>query len=439
MFPTKIYNTFLSPKHFKSLFGGRASLKSGSIARYVVLTLFCLWAQDQQASAVIVRKLKENLRKTVFAEVQKAINALELRSYFSTNYSPLGIRCGSNEIFFEGANGEDKVLKGVAAENVRFLWLEEADQFDDARHINDIVATFARDFTPDYEVIVSFNPPSNRYHWIFKEIEKKKYKSQKVTYLDDDKGFLSDELLEVINELKESDFELYKEIYLGEVDVKKRKYFRTCKIHDRQPSPKDFVFAGIDASTTGNDKTMLSIARYSTDDRVIYHDSFEIIDTKDWLDGETFFENMQLIEERLYENRVMFVVIDRGGGGQGIVDYLSRDKSKPYQVRGVYFGNKPESDKRSISFNNFRTQIFYQLSDYMNHGILQMRQDDLALVMPELNYFEFSRVKADEKKEFATRLQLNKKEDIKLLLGHSPDYSDALALCVEACRYALFS
>lgn len=435
LFPHKIDQVFRSKKRFKTLYGGRASLKSGSIARYIALVLFACWSKDQPANAVIVRKMKETLRETVFNEMLQAIAALNLERFFSVSYSPLQIRCGNNKILFKGANGADKNLKGVTERNIRFLWLEEADQLDDFRHLNDLVATFARNFSTDFNVFVSFNPPDNKYHWIFKTLKNSKYETRKVTYLDDDKGFLSSELLDIINELKESDFELYKEIYLGEVDNKKRKYFRLCKIHDREPEPTDFVFAGIDASTTGDDKTMLSILRYSRQDKVMYHESFETIDTSNWLDGETFYENCALIDERLVENRVMFVVIDRGGGGQGIVDELTR-KERPYQVKGVYFGNKPTDKKKSISFNNLRSQMFYQLSDYMNHGIVQMRQKNQEIAMNELNYFDFSKVK---KEEIATKLGLNSKDDIKQLLGHSPDYSDALALNVEACRFALFS
>lgn len=435
VFPSKIDQTLRSEKHFKNLHGGRASLKSGSIARYIVLILFSCWVINRHVNAVVVRKLKETIRSTVFSEILQAIDAFELNQYFHVKYTPQEISCGDNKIIFKGANGVDKNLKGVTEPNIRFLWLEEADQLDDYRHLNDIVATFARNFTPDYDVLVSFNPPDNKYHWIYKVTKEEKYESQKVTYLDDDKGFLSAELLEIINELKESDFELYKEIYLGEVDNKKRKYFRLCKIHDREPEPTDFVFAGIDASTTGDDKTMLSILRYSRQDKVMYHESFETVDTSNWLDGETFYENCALIDERLVENRVMFVVIDRGGGGQGIIDELTR-KERPYQVKGVYFGNKPTDKKKSISFNNLRSQMFYQLSDYMNHGIVQMRQKNQEIAMNELNYFDFSKVK---KEEIATKLALNSKDDIKQLLGHSPDYSDALALNVEACRFALFS
>ncbi|MGL4695191.1 phage terminase large subunit [Enterococcus larvae] len=435
LFPKKIDRTFRDEKHVKTFHGGRASLKSGSIARYIVLILFASWAKGISANAIVVRKLKETLRKSVFSEVVQAIYALGLESYFVVKYSPLAVYCGSNSITFHGANGSDKNLKGVTEKDIRFLWFEEADQLDNLRHMNDIIATFARNFTSDYDVFIAFNPPDDEYHWIFNTIKNEKYVSQELTYLDDDKGFLPKELLEIIEDLKETDFELYKEIYLGKPRGRKKKYFKNCIVHDRENSPKDYVFAGIDASTTGDDQTRMSIIRYSDKDGVMYHEKFITLDTSNWEDGKTIFENIQEIDETLREERVSFVIIDRGGGGQGIIDELTRNKT-PYQVMGVYFGSKPHTEGKTIIFNNLRSQIFYKLSDYMSKGTVQMRFEDKALVMKELVFFDFKKV---GKEEYATKFALISKDDIKALLGHSPDYSDALALSVEACRYAIFN
>lgn len=120
------------------------------------------------------------------------------------------------------------------------------------------------------------------------------------------------------------------------------------------------------------------------------------------------------------------VLVDEGGIGGGVVDHL--------HCKG-FVGNSAPLDERSkrekkevevvINYANLRTQCYYVLSEYVNDGRLSVPTD--STTEKDEIAEELGAVKAvDVDKD--TKLHINAKDDVKAIIGRSPDRSDTLSM-----------
>ncbi|WP_202972995.1 phage terminase large subunit, partial [Streptococcus suis] len=84
-------------------------------------------------------------------------------------------------------------------------------------------STFMRQKHPDYPFVQffwSYNPPRNPYEWINEWVESLRnansYLIHESSYLDDELGFVTDQMLEEIERIKNNDYDYYRYLYLGE-------------------------------------------------------------------------------------------------------------------------------------------------------------------------------------------------------------------------------
>jgi len=187
------------------------------------------------------------------------------------------------------------------------------------------------------------------------------------------------------------------------------------------------------------DKLMtVDVARFGEDKTVIYcWRGFEVykiyIFEKQGTD-----QTEEQIKKIAREEQIPFshIVIDEDGIGGGVVDHLGGVKgfqanSSPLEIKNTQ--NK-QKDQEKPNYANLKSQCSYMLADQINnHGIAiktnivtevegvdnQSFKDD---IIEEIEQIKEKDPDKDKK------LQIVPKEDVKELIGRSPDYADALMM-----------
>src|SRR5699024_4958880 len=100
---------------------------------------------------------------------------------------------------------------------------EEAAEFEDVEEFEQTNITFMRqvhELADNVKVFWSYNPPRNNYHWINEWsdslIGHKNYLVHHSSYKDDELGFVTQQMLDDIERVKENDYDYYRYLYLGE-------------------------------------------------------------------------------------------------------------------------------------------------------------------------------------------------------------------------------
>src|SRR5699024_1970908 len=113
-------------------------------------------------------------------------------------------------------------LKSNDIGNIIAVWVEEAAEFANAEEFDQMMATFMRQLPPYADMVRffwSYNPPRNPYHWInewVKELDgQSNYLIHSSCYKDDQLGFVTNQMLDEINRIKETDYDYYLYLYEG--------------------------------------------------------------------------------------------------------------------------------------------------------------------------------------------------------------------------------
>lgn len=220
--------------HFKSVWtnqkpyvvlkGGRNSFKSSVIALLLVFKMLAYLLKGEKANVVVIRKVANTIRDSVYLKIQWALSKFFISSQFSFTVSPFKIthkKTGST-FYFYGQDDFQK-LKSNDIGNIIAVWYEEAAEFKDAEDFDQSNVTFMRQKHPlarQVQFFWSYNPPRNPYSWINEWVETLKghpdYLIHESSYLDDKLGFVTDQMLSDIDRIKENDFDYYRYLYLGE-------------------------------------------------------------------------------------------------------------------------------------------------------------------------------------------------------------------------------
>jgi phage terminase large subunit len=216
------YSFWLNEKPNAILKGGRSSMKSSVIS----LKLVTDFMNDPNGNVVVLRKVAKYLSTSVYEQIKWAIYMLGLEDEFVFGKSPLVIRHKptGTAFYFYGCDDPMKIKSAKIAKGyVMALWFEELAEFDGVEDIDIVADTFIRQDLGDKEVKIyySYNPPRNPYDWVNEWVDSKRndpdYFIHHSTYLDDEKGFLSAQLIRKIENYKQTDEEYYRWMYLGEV------------------------------------------------------------------------------------------------------------------------------------------------------------------------------------------------------------------------------
>ena len=123
--------------------GGRGSTKSSFVSIEIVIGMM----SDPDANAVILRKVKETLRESVYEQMLWAIDQLGVSHLWRESLSPLSITYvpTGQKIIFKGADKPKKVKSSKFRRGyAKYIWYEEVDEFGGVREIRTINQTLVR-------------------------------------------------------------------------------------------------------------------------------------------------------------------------------------------------------------------------------------------------------------------------------------------------------
>ena len=215
------WNTFNSKKTNQIYKGGRSSTKSSMISIKIVYN--CL--NNDNCSAVILRKHQNQLRKSVYKEIKRACKRLGLKEDidYKAGLSPMEIRFNNgNTIYFAGGDDYENV-KGTIDEDklIKIVWFEELTGWDNSEDIEQIKTTFTRGNDDWFIAFYSFNPPKNKFDWVNEWVESKTKSNNYLVHQSDyrtvPQKWLGQIAIQEAEELKKNDEKRYRWIYLGEV------------------------------------------------------------------------------------------------------------------------------------------------------------------------------------------------------------------------------
>ena len=160
-------NRLIEP-NMKYIFeGGRGGLKSS----FVSLKIIELLVNNPAMHVCVVRKVAGTMRDSVFAQINWAINELNMSDEFKAITSPLQItyKKTGQHIYFRGCDDPTK-LKSIKPPfgHIGILWVEEADQLCGAEELRNVEQSVLRGKGESYEFI-SYNPPKSKDAWVNRE------------------------------------------------------------------------------------------------------------------------------------------------------------------------------------------------------------------------------------------------------------------------------
>lgn len=234
--------------------GGRASCKSSFVSVECVLALL----RDPHANGVAFRRFENEVRDTVYAQFEWAIEKLGLYDLFTFYKSPFKIVYNptGQMILFKGADNPKKIKSIKLAKGyLAFGWYEECDQFGGMEEIRNINQSLFRGTKKHQIAFYSYNPPKSARSWV--NAETKIEKPGRVVHYSDyrsvPKDWLGETFLSNAMHLKNVNEEAYKHEYLGEETGTGLEVFNNVllrPITDKEISYFDRVYQGCDFGYT---------------------------------------------------------------------------------------------------------------------------------------------------------------------------------------------
>mgnify|MGYP004471379537 CR=1 FL=1 len=197
--------------------GGRGSTKSSEIS----LEIPQLIIKNPECHAVVLRKIGNTIKNSVYPQMQWGIDALGLTDKFRFKTSPHEItykKTGQKILFF-GVDDPQKIKSiKLPFGYVGICWIEELDQFTGMEEIRNLNQSLLRG-GPIFWEFCSFNPPKSQNNWVneeklFDDPDRLVHHS---TYLGVPREWLGDRFFEDAEKLKARNETAYRHEYLGEV------------------------------------------------------------------------------------------------------------------------------------------------------------------------------------------------------------------------------
>ena len=253
---TDVYRDILDREHREYyLEGGRGSTKSSFISEVLIV----LMENNSRMCAVVLRKVKDTLKDSVFAQLEWGLDTLDetypgLKDRWKLTKSPLEITntITGQKIYFRGADdyGKIKSLKTPKDMYVGITWYEEFDQFAGMMEVRKINQSLIRG-GDDFIQLYSYNTPASSQHFV--NIEKITPKDSRLVHLSDyrtvPKKWLGQAFIDEAEYLKDVNEKLYRNEYLGEMTGVGGNVFENIELReitDEEINTFDYTYQGID-------------------------------------------------------------------------------------------------------------------------------------------------------------------------------------------------
>ena len=195
--------------------GGRGSLKSSTVSVLVPLLLI----NNPGTHALVLRKVANTIRDSVYAQYIWAIGELGMAAYWEAKVSPMELiyKPTGQKIMFRGADDPMKIKSiKVPFGYIAVTHFEEKDQFAGRAEIRTILQSTMRGGSVFWN-FESYNPPISRDNWANKDSleERTDRLCHKSTYLQAPPEWLGEQFMAEAEHLKETDERAYQHEYLG--------------------------------------------------------------------------------------------------------------------------------------------------------------------------------------------------------------------------------
>lgn len=215
--------------------GGRFSGKSYFAAHHIILSLLCLAAVHKEgepwACCLALRKYSNTLKTSVYAEIANAIINLGVEDKFQMLTNPMEIRLKGTKSVIKFANlntaedyGKVKSIKWPGG-YCRFIWWEEADQFQNKHDVDQILLSLYRG-GDIFETIFTYNTPFSPSHWLnvgwrneremASEGRHEKVYFKHVNLYDIPRGIVPEQVYDMAEAMREDNLQEWKHVIMGE-------------------------------------------------------------------------------------------------------------------------------------------------------------------------------------------------------------------------------
>lgn len=231
------------------LSGGRGSLKSSCVSLLVPLILLT----NSNTHALVLRKVANTIRDSVYAQYLWAIGDLGMAAYWDAKVQPMELiyKPTGQKIMFRGADDPMKIKSiKVPFGYIAVTHFEEKDQFSGRAEIRTILQSTMRGGSKFWN-FESYNPPISRDNWANKDRleERVDRLCHKSTYLEAPHEWLGAQFLAEAEHLKSTDERAYRHEYLGEAVGTGGNVFENLELRgitDEEFASFDRIYQGVD-------------------------------------------------------------------------------------------------------------------------------------------------------------------------------------------------
>lgn len=229
--------------------GGRGSAKSS----FASIELLLLLLKHPECHAVVLRKVGNTLRTSVYAQLLWAIAEMGLSSRFRCNVAPMEMTYlpTGQKIMFFGLDDPGK-LKSIKVPfgYVGIAWFEELDQFAGPEEIRNVEQSLFRGGSFSF-ALKTFNPPAMARNWAneYALEEKEGKRVHHSSYVTTPQEWLGPRFIADAEHLKSVNETAYRHEYLGEVVGSGTQVFENLRlgpVPDEQIAQFDRITSGVD-------------------------------------------------------------------------------------------------------------------------------------------------------------------------------------------------
>lgn len=231
------------------LSGGRGSLKSSCVSLLVPLLLL----QNPGTHALVLRKVANTIRDSVYAQYIWAIEKLGMAAFWDAKVQPMELiyRPTGQKIMFRGADDPMKIKSiKVPFGYIAVTHFEEKDQFVGRAEIRTILQSTMRGGALFWN-FESYNPPISRDNWanIDSQEEREDRLCNRSTYLEAPAEWLGQQFLVEADHLRTTNEREYRHEYLGEAVGTGGNVFENLELRDitdKEIAGFDRIYQGVD-------------------------------------------------------------------------------------------------------------------------------------------------------------------------------------------------
>jgi PBSX family phage terminase large subunit len=360
------------------LSGGRGSLKSSCVSLLVPL----LVVNNPTVHALVLRKVGNTLRDSVYAQYLWAIGELGMADYWEAKVAPLELiyKPTKQKILFRGADDPMKIKSiKVPFGYIGITHFEEKDQFAGRAEIRNILQSTQRGGSLFWN-FESYNPPISRDNWANKDSleERDNRLCHKSTYLEAPPEWLGEQFLIEADYLKETDERAYQHEYLGIPVGMGGNVFENLELRDitnDEVASFDRIFQGADWGWYPDPFAFVRVHYDKARETIYFID--EIYQNK--LGNE---QSAGLIKERKYNDA--YITCD-SAEPKSVADFRASGLPAQAAVKGpgsVDYGMK-WLQRRKLVIDRRRTPNVYR--EFVNYEYERNRDGDIISGYPDEN------------------------------------------------------